>query len=98
MMVNRITDFAKGGEDGDGYSYQSVQARIAVAKGGLMGSGPGNSTQRNFLPHPYSDFIYAIVIEEYGLGRRCFHHVAVCGDFVPGRSDRAKEHEEGSVE
>ncbi len=32
-MVNRITDFAKGGEDGDGYSYQSVQARIAVAKG-----------------------------------------------------------------
>ena len=71
-MVNRITDFAKGGEDGDGYSYQSVQARIAVAKGGLMGSGPGNSTQRNFLPHPYSDFIYAIVIEEYGLGGGAF--------------------------
>lgn len=67
-MVSRITDFAKGSEDGDGYSYQSVQARIAVAKGGLMGSGPGNSTQRNFLPHPYSDFIYAIIIEEYGLG------------------------------
>lgn len=67
-MVGRITDFVKGGEDGDSYSYQSVQARIAVARGGLMGSGPGNSTQRNFLPHPYSDFIYAIVIEEYGLG------------------------------
>lgn len=71
-MVNRITDFAKGSEDGDGYSYQSVQARIAVARGGLMGSGPGNSTQRNFLPHPYSDFIYAIVIEEYGLGGGAF--------------------------
>ena len=37
-----------------------------------MGSGPGNSTQRNFLPHPYSDFIYAIVIEEYGLGGGAF--------------------------
>ena len=32
-----------------------------------MGVGPGNSTQRNFLPHPYSDFIFAIIIEEYGL-------------------------------
>lgn len=71
-MVNRIADFAKGSEDGDGYSYQSVQARIAVAQGGIMGKGPGNSTQRNFLPHPYSDFIYAIVIEEYGLGGGAF--------------------------
>lgn len=71
-MVGRITDFAKGGEEGDSYSYQSVQARIAVARGGIMGSGPGNSTQRNFLPHPYSDFIYAIVIEEYGLGGGAF--------------------------
>lgn len=67
-MVGRINDFVKGGEDGDSYSYQSVQARIAVARGGIMGSGPGNSVQRNFLPHSYSDFIYAIVIEEYGLG------------------------------
>lgn len=71
-MVGRINDFVKGGEDGDNYSYQSVQARIAVARGGIMGSGPGNSTQRNFLPHPYSDFIYAIVIEEYGLGGGIF--------------------------
>ena len=38
-----------------------------MAKGGLMGVGPGNSEQRNFLPHPYSDFIFAIIIEEYGL-------------------------------
>lgn len=71
-MVGRITDFVQGSEDGDGYSYQSVQARIAVAQGGIMGKGPGNSTQRNFLPHPYSDFIYAIVIEEYGLGGGAF--------------------------
>ena len=48
-------------------NYQINQAKIAIAKGGLMGLGPGNSEQRNFLPHPYSDFIYAIIIEEYGL-------------------------------
>lgn len=71
-MVGRINDFVEGGEDEDNYSYQSVQAKIAVAKGGLMGNGPGNSTQRNFLPHPYSDFIYAIIIEEYGLGGGIF--------------------------
>ena len=43
------------------------QAKIAIATGGIYGKGPGNSTQRNILPHPYSDFIYAIIIEEYGL-------------------------------
>jgi cell division protein FtsW len=48
-------------------SYQINQAKIAIAKGGLLGKGPGNSEQRNFLPHSYSDFIYAIIIEEYGL-------------------------------
>jgi len=47
--------------------FQTQQAKIAIATGGLIGKGPGNSTQRNFLPHPYSDFIYATVIEEYGL-------------------------------
>ena len=47
--------------------YQVQQAKIAIASGGLWGKGPGNSTQRHFLPHPYSDFIYAIIIEEYGL-------------------------------
>ena len=40
---------------------------IAIAKGGLLTLNPGGSEQRNFLPHPYSDFIYAIIIEEYGL-------------------------------
>ncbi len=48
-------------------SYQVEQAKIAIATGGIYGKGPGNSTQRNILPHPYSDFIYAIIIEEYGL-------------------------------
>ncbi len=48
--------------------YQVEQAKIAIASGGILwGKGPGNSTQRHFLPHPYSDFIYAIIIEEYGL-------------------------------
>lgn len=47
--------------------YQVEQSKIAIATGGISGKGPGNSTQRNFLPHPYSDFIFAIVIEEYGL-------------------------------
>ena len=48
-------------------SYQVQQAKIAIAQGGFLGRGPGHSTQRNFLPSPYSDFIFAIVIEEYGM-------------------------------
>ncbi len=59
---NRIANHIKN----EGDSYQVEQAKIAVATGGLLGKGPGNSTQRNFLPHPYSDFIYSIIIEEYG--------------------------------
>lgn len=47
--------------------YQVRQAEIAVARGGIFPNGPGNSKQKNFLPHPYSDYIYAIIIEEYGL-------------------------------
>ncbi|MDQ8004854.1 MAG: putative peptidoglycan glycosyltransferase FtsW [Pedobacter sp.] len=47
-------------------TYQSDHSKIALATGGLLGKGPGNSTERNFLPHPYSDFIFAIIIEEYG--------------------------------
>ncbi|TAH03961.1 MAG: cell division protein FtsW [Sphingobacteriales bacterium] len=48
-------------------TFQEDQAKIAIANGGIFGKGPGNSIQRNFLPHPYSDFIYAIIIEEYGM-------------------------------
>ncbi|MEM6397055.1 MAG: FtsW/RodA/SpoVE family cell cycle protein [Bacteroidota bacterium] len=47
-------------------NYQINKAKLALANGGIIGRGPGNSTQRNYLPHPYSDFIYAIIVEEYG--------------------------------
>ena len=60
---NRIESYF----DKDVENYQVQQAKIAIASGGILGKLPGNSTQRNFLPHPYSDFIYAVIIEEYGL-------------------------------
>lgn len=70
----RISDFMPGGKKDPKDKvakqedvYQVQQAKIAIANGKLTGLGPGNSIQRNFLPHPYSDFIYAIIIEEYGL-------------------------------
>lgn len=65
----RITDFMGSDEDGAEKEdvYQVLHAKIAIANGGVTGLGPGNSKQRNFLPHSYSDFIYAIIIEEYGL-------------------------------
>lgn len=51
----------------DDVPFQVQQAKIAIAQGMLFGKGAGNSSQRNFLPHPYSDMIYPIIIEEYGL-------------------------------
>ena len=51
----------------DDKHLQRTYADIAVATGSVFGKGPGKSEQRNFLPHPYSDFIYAIIIEEYGI-------------------------------
>lgn len=60
----RIENFSKGDSKSN---YQSEQAKIAIATGGVIGKGPGNSTQRAFLPQASSDFIYAIIIEEYGL-------------------------------
>lgn len=59
--IERFTDR----ENAD--TYQSDQAKIAIATGGVVGKMPGNSVQRNFLPQAYSDFIFAIIIEEYGL-------------------------------
>jgi cell division protein FtsW len=61
---SRIENFSKGDSKSN---YQSEQAKIAIATGGIIGKGPGNSTQRAFLPQASSDFIYAIIIEEYGL-------------------------------
>jgi cell division protein FtsW len=63
--VKRVQGFMYAGKEETAYQVQ--QAKIAIAKGSWMGLGPGNSESRNFLPHPYSDFIYAIIIEEYGL-------------------------------
>lgn len=64
--ANRIERFIDGNSD-DGGNFQAEQSQIAIVKGGLLGQGPGKSEQRNFLPHPYSDFIFAIIVEEYGL-------------------------------
>ncbi|MBS4063966.1 MAG: FtsW/RodA/SpoVE family cell cycle protein [Chitinophagaceae bacterium] len=63
--IKRVQDFMYA--KADEAPYQVQQAKIAIAKGKWLGLGPGNSEQRNFLPHPYSDYIYAIIIEEYGL-------------------------------
>lgn len=60
---NRITSFV---DRDNANTYQADQAKIAIATGGIIGKLPGNSTQRNYLPQAYSDFIYAIIIEEYG--------------------------------
>jgi cell division protein FtsW len=65
--INRVESFIYGSEDVDSDAYQVNQAKIAVSKGGLFGVGPGNSTTRDFRPQAYNDFIYAIIIEEYGL-------------------------------
>jgi cell division protein FtsW len=66
--ISRVEHFIYGGKNADDDdSYQVNQAKIAIAKGGFLGVGPGNSTQRNFLPQAYNDFIYPIIIEEYGL-------------------------------
>ncbi|MBL7734666.1 MAG: cell division protein FtsW [Chitinophagaceae bacterium] len=71
--IKRVQNFIYDARQGDKEdNYQINQAKIAIAKGGLIGLGPGNSEQRNFLPHPYSDFIYAIIIEEYGLAGGAF--------------------------
>ncbi|NLP57371.1 FtsW/RodA/SpoVE family cell cycle protein [Lutibacter sp. B1] len=62
--ISRVENFSdKNGEEG----YQVEKAKIAIASGGLKGRGPGKSVQKNFLPQSSSDFIFAIIVEEYGL-------------------------------
>jgi cell division protein FtsW len=63
VWSDRVTTFISGSGD----HYQTDQAKIAIASGWFLGKGPGNSTQRNVLPSGFSDFIYAIFIEEYGM-------------------------------
>jgi cell division protein FtsW len=60
--INRMDNFFNAKE----IPFQAEQSYIALATGGVFGKGPGNSEQRNFLPHSYSDFIYSIIVEEYG--------------------------------
>ena len=64
--INRV-DIWNDDYDGKGDDYQREQAYIAIATGGFLGKGPGNSTQRALLPQSNNDFIFAIIIEEYGL-------------------------------
>jgi len=59
--ISRIENFVESDTP-----FQAKQAFVAIASGGFLGKGPGQSEQRNVLPHPYSDFVYAIIIEEYG--------------------------------
>jgi cell division protein FtsW len=66
-VVSRVNDYIAAYNGKKELPFQAKHARIAVATGGVVGKGPGNSDQRNILPHPYSDFVYAIVIEEYGM-------------------------------
>ena len=62
---SRIENFSKDGLGKE--NYQVEKAKIAIATGGITGKGPGKSIQKNFLPQSSSDFIYAIIVEEYGL-------------------------------
>jgi cell division protein FtsW len=71
---NRITHFGEAKEMTEeeyftitDENYQVAHAKIAISNGGVFGVFPGNSTERDFLPQAYSDFIYAIIIEEMGL-------------------------------
>ncbi len=74
-VIDRTEGFVGKDLDRDGYvggylggkSSQKNFAHVAIAKGGILGVGPGNSSQKNVLPEAYSDYIYSIVIEEYGL-------------------------------
>jgi cell division protein FtsW len=64
VWQDRIEHFGSGDSEDN---FQVEQAKIAIARGGILGKFPGNSIQKNFLPNPFNDFIYAIIIEEYGL-------------------------------
>lgn len=63
--ISRIENFSNGEDTKE--DYQIERAKIAIARGGIVGTGIGKSVQRNFLPQSSSDFIYAIIVEEMGL-------------------------------
>jgi len=62
--INRIENFTL---DNPKDNFQVQKAKIAIANGGFFGQGPGKSTQKNFLPQSSSDFIFAVIVEEWGL-------------------------------
>ncbi|MCU4177119.1 FtsW/RodA/SpoVE family cell cycle protein [Carboxylicivirga sp. N1Y90] len=64
--IERFVGSDDGAKEVSSADYQSERSKMAIATGGFMGKGPGNSHQRYFLPHPYSDFVYAIITEEFG--------------------------------
>ncbi len=74
---NRVDNFLNGGEDTEA-DYQIEKAKIAIASGGIQGVGPGKSVQKNFLPQSSSDFIFAIIVEEYGMIGGLFLLVMYC--------------------
>ncbi len=65
-VENFVSSDGEADEEISDEQFQAHQAKMAVASGWIMGRGPGNSTQRSNLPHPYSDYAYAFIIEEYG--------------------------------
>jgi len=67
MYVTRINTFMHPEKVDPDKAFQANHAKIAIANGGILGRGPGNSVERNYLPESYSDEIYAIIVEEYGL-------------------------------
>ncbi|MCG8475390.1 MAG: FtsW/RodA/SpoVE family cell cycle protein [Cytophagales bacterium] len=62
-VLTRVESYMDDGK----MSFQAEQGHIAIYSGGTFGLGPGKSIQKNFLPHPYSDYVFATIIEEYGL-------------------------------
>lgn len=76
--VHRIETFFNGEKASKDAVYQVTQSKIAIASGGLLGKLPGKSTQKNFLPHSESDFIFAIIIEEYGIAGGAFIVLLYC--------------------
>jgi cell division protein FtsW len=67
VYMNRIDTFMHPEKANPDKSFQADHAKIAIATGGIFGKGPGKSTEINYLPEAYSDEIYAIIVEEYGL-------------------------------
>lgn len=74
---SRVDNFLNEAEDSEA-DYQIEKAKIAIASGGIQGVGPGKSVQKNFLPQSSSDFIFAIIVEEYGLIGGMFLLVMYC--------------------